>query len=82
MNIFLKIHLAVFGYLSHIFSSILRYFYEHNLNIQLFFYVNCYREKHVFVIHVGSINPCTAQLSVIIFHPFEAGITNAIASFK
>ena len=27
-------------------------------------------------------NPCAAELFVIIFHSFEAGIANAISSFK
>ena len=29
-----------------------------------------------------SQNPCTAELFVNIFHSFEAGIANAISSFK
>ena len=28
------------------------------------------------------VNPCPAELFVSIFHSFEAGITNAISSFK
>ena len=31
---------------------------------------------------IFSIEPCTAELFVSIFHSFEAGIANAISSFK
>ena len=32
--------------------------------------------------HDIQINPCAAELFVSIFHSFEAGIANAISSFK
>ena len=34
------------------------------------------------VTSLNRINPCTAELFVSIFHSFEAGIADAISSFK